>query len=166
MNSLLSPRLQICTTPYNWHIPSGCVNNCWNCNGDHGVNKCKLPKSQARMVANKMKWEEEKKKTSGSGSGGSGSGEGPYERSKFGNRTENQKPSGGSVDKFNNVWHMYCSKGCGLNCTHTCSFHSAFTSNALSFPSTLPAPPPPPSVPFCRSSFHWSKSQQQWLDLD
>ena len=37
------------STGNNWHFPSGRVNNCWNCNGDHGVNKCKLPKDQARI---------------------------------------------------------------------------------------------------------------------
>jgi hypothetical protein len=61
-------------TTHNWLIPSGHVSNCWNCNGDHGVNKCKLPKDQARIEANKKKWEEEKKKKSGSVSNSSGSG--------------------------------------------------------------------------------------------
>jgi len=82
------------------------------------------------------KWEEEKKKKSGSG--GSTSGSKQYERSKFGNSGSPQKPSGSSIEKFNNIWHMYCSKGCRWNCTHTSGFHAAFTSNPSSFPSALP----------------------------
>jgi hypothetical protein len=87
------------STGNNWHNPSRHVNSCWNCNCDHGVNKCKLPKNQACIKTNKKKWEEEKKK-SGSGNGGSGSGEKQYERYKFVNRAGSQKPSGSDVEKF------------------------------------------------------------------
>jgi hypothetical protein len=130
------------STGNNWHIPSGggCAGACWNCNGDHGVNKCKLPKDQARIEANKKKWEEDKKKKSGSG--GSVSGNRQYERSRFGSGGNQHKPSGSGIEKFNNVWHMFCSKGCGWNCTHTSGFHAAFTSNPSSFPSALPATHP------------------------
>ena len=130
------------STGNNWHIPSGGgrAGACWNCNGDHGVNKCKLPKDQARIEANKKKWEEDKKKKSGSG--GSVSGNRQYERSRFGSGGSPQKPSGSGIEKFNNVWHMFCSKGCGWNCTHTSGFHAAFTSNPSSFPSALPATHP------------------------
>ena len=85
---------------------------------------------------------EEKKKESRSVSGSSGSGGKHYERSKFGGGSSSQKPSGNGVEKFNNVWHMHCSKGCGWNCTHTFGFHSAFTSNPSSFPAALPASHP------------------------
>ena len=71
------------STGNNWHIPSGQVNNCWNCNGDHGVNKCKLPKDQAQIDANKKKRDKEKRKKSGV-SNNSGSGGKQYERSRFG----------------------------------------------------------------------------------
>ncbi len=128
------------STGKNWYIPSGWVNNCWNCNGDHGVNKCKLPKDQSWIEANKKKWEEEKKKKSGSVSGSSGGKD--YERSKFSGGSGCEKPSGSGVEKFNNVWHMHCSKGCGWNYTHTSGFHSAFTSNPSSFPAALPASHP------------------------
>ena len=53
------------STRKNWHISTGLVNNCWSCNGDHGVKKCKLPKNQARIEANKKKLEEENNKMSG-----------------------------------------------------------------------------------------------------
>jgi hypothetical protein len=52
------------------------------------------------------------------------------------------EPSGSGLEKFNNVWYMYCNKGCGWNCTHTSSFHSTFTSNWSSVPSALPATQP------------------------
>jgi hypothetical protein len=150
------------STGNNWHIPSGRVSNCWNCNGDHGVNKCKLPKDQGRIEANKKKWEEDKKKKSGSVSSSSGSGGKQYDRSKFGGGSGSQKPSGSGVEKFNNVWHMFC-KSCGWNCTHSSGFHAAFSSNPSAFPSALPAthpyhqriakeqrqtlPPPLPTLP-------------------
>ena len=169
------------STGNNWHIPSRRLNNCWNCNSDHGVNKCKLPKDQARIDANKKKWEEEKKKKSGSVSGSSGSGGKHYERSKFGGGSGCQKPSGSGVEKFNNVWHMHCNKGCGWNCTHTSGFHSAFTSNPSSFPAALPAshpyhqkiakehhqglPPPPPNVlPVNHTSI--GSSSNEFVSLD
>jgi hypothetical protein len=150
------------STGNNWHIPSGRVSSCWNCNGDHGVNKCKLPKDQGRIEANKKKWEEDKKKKSGSVSSSSGSGGKQYDRSKFGGGSGSQKPSGSGVEKFNNVWHMFC-KSCGWNCTHSSGFHAAFSSNPSAFPSALPAthpyhqriakeqrqtlPPPLPTLP-------------------
>ena len=125
-----------------WHIPSRRVHGCWNCDGDHGVNKCKLPKDQACIQANKKKWGEEKKRKSGSGNSGSNSST-QYERSKFGDRKRDNKPPGGSgVQKFNNVWHMLCNKGCGWNRTHTTGFHAAFTPNPSFFPAALPAAHP------------------------
>jgi hypothetical protein len=155
------------STGNHWHIPSGRVHSCWNCNGDHGVNKCKEPKDQARIAANKKKWEEEKQKKSGHPGTGSGSGSGrssgnQYERSRFGGKKGNQQPLGSGVAKFNNVWHMFC-KSCGWNCTHSSGFHAAFSSNPSSFPAALPAthpyhqqiakeqrqnlPVPPPTIP-------------------
>jgi hypothetical protein len=150
------------STGNSWHIPSGRVHSCWNCDGDHGVNKCKQPKDQARIQTNKKKWEEEKRKKFGSGNGGPSSSN-QYERSRFGGRkTDNKQPGNSGVQKFNNVWHMLCNKGCGWNCTHTTGFHSAFTANPSSFPAALPAahpyhqklakeqhsqpPPPPPAI--------------------
>ena len=101
------------STGNNWHIPSGHAHSCWNCDGDHGVNKCKLLKDQARIQANKKKWEEEKKKKYGSGGNGSNSGN-QYERSRFGRKKgDSKQPGNGGVKKFNNVWHMHCNKGFG-----------------------------------------------------
>eukprot|EP00804_Cyclotella_cryptica_P030037 CCRYP_016933-RA/>CCRYP_016933-RA protein AED:0.63 eAED:0.45 QI:0/0/0/0.5/1/1/2/0/311 len=95
------------STGNNWYIPSGRVHSCWNCNGDHGVNKCKEPKDQSWISANKKKWEEEKQKKSGHSGTGSGSGSGrangnQYEWSKFGDKKGNQQPLGSGVAKFNN----------------------------------------------------------------
>ncbi len=84
---LQKPLYNSLSTGNNWHIPNGQVNSCWNFNGDHGVNKCKLPKDQARIEANTKKWEDEKKKKSGSVGGNSGSEGKHYERSKFGGGT-------------------------------------------------------------------------------
>lgn len=36
------------------------VNKCWDCNGDHGVKKCKLSQNQAQIEVNKKKWEEKR----------------------------------------------------------------------------------------------------------
>ena len=117
-----------------WHIPGGggCVRFLWNYNGDYGENKYKLPKDQACIEANKNKWEEEKKKKSGSGSHSSGGKQ--YERSMFGNGGGLQKPSGSGVEKFKNMWHMYCGKGCGWNCTHTSAFMLLSLQIHLPFP--------------------------------
>jgi hypothetical protein len=42
------------STGNSWHIPSGGrVHSCWNCDKDHGANKCRKPKDQARIQANK-----------------------------------------------------------------------------------------------------------------
>jgi hypothetical protein len=95
-------------------------------------NKYKLPKDQACIEANKNKWEEEKKKKSGSGSHSSGGKQ--YERSMFGNGGGLQKPSGSGVEKFKNMWHMYCGKGCGWNCTHTSAFMLLSLQIHLPFP--------------------------------
>jgi hypothetical protein len=122
------------STGSNWHSPGGggCVSSCWNCNGDHGIHKYKLPKDQACIGANKNKWEEEKKKTSGSGSHSSGGKQ--YERSMFGDGGGSQKPSRSGVEKFNNMWYMYCGKGCEWNCTHTSAFMPLSLQIHLPFP--------------------------------
>jgi hypothetical protein len=65
------------STGNNGPIPSGHINNCWNCNGDHGV-KMEVttePSShsgQQEEVGRRK--EEEEEVWIGSGSGGSGSG--------------------------------------------------------------------------------------------
>ena len=142
------------STGNSWHIPSGGrVHSCWNCGEDHGVTKCKKPKDQARIQANKKKWEEEKKKKYGSNTEGLSSGN-QYERSRFGGKKPDSKQHGSSgVEKFNNVWHMLCNKGCGWNCTHTTGFHSAYVINPSSFPAGLP-----PSRPYHQRI---AKEQQQ-----
>ena len=90
---------------------------------------------------------------SGSNTEGLSSGN-QYERSRFGGKKPDNKQHGNSgVEKFNNVWHMLCNKGCGWNCTHTTGFHSAYVTNPSFFPAGLP-----PSHPYHQRI---AKEQQQ-----
>eukprot|EP00956_Cyclotella_meneghiniana_P039536 scaffold173548_cov23-Cyclotella_meneghiniana.AAC.1 len=146
--SLATKLYNLMSTGNSWHVPGGSgghrANSCWNCGGDHGVNRCTKPKDQNKIAANKKKWEDEKKKKSagggngghngsrGSGGAGNGSGGGQYERKKFGD----------GVQKINNVWHMVCNKGCGWNTTHTTKYHGAFTPNPSAYPTALPSTHP------------------------
>ena len=70
-------------------------------------------KGSSLYSSEQEEWEEEKKYKSGSNTEGLSSGN-QYEQSKFGGKKPDNKQHGNiSVEKFNNVWHMLCNKGCG-----------------------------------------------------
>jgi hypothetical protein len=131
------------STAGKWNVAGrgGRVSACWNCGGKHGLSKCRQPKDQKRIDANKKKWQESKK------SGGSTNGNSQYERKKWDSDDSNKK--GGHADdchngvkQINNVWHMHCTKGCGWNTTHTTGFHGKFKANPSAYPAQLPSKHP------------------------
>lgn len=129
-----------------WLNPAGSVRSCWNCGGDHGLSKCKTPKDQARIEANKKKWESERKSSGGGyerkqfGGGGGGG------KKKFSSAAANaaQGATSSGVKYQNGKWMMHCGKvnrdgnKCGWNCTHTTKYHAKFVKNPSAFPNALP----------------------------
>ncbi len=139
--------------------------DCWNCHGDHPLGKCDKPKDQARIEANKKKWEQDKKdrgewKSRSNGDSGGGGG-----RKGKGGKV-NSAASG--VKYSNGQWLMKCSKTngngktCGWNHTHSTRFHGAWMQAPQCYPTNLPnthpiwakmskpnggTAPPPPTLP-------------------
>ena len=128
----------------------GSIRACWNCDDpNHPLNKCPKEKDQARIEANKKKWEEKTGKKAG---GGGTRGDGNYERRQFGDgsRKGRGKQGGGGANSAssgiklkNGQWMMLCNKDCGngkcgWNTTHSTKYHGKYQKNPSAFPGALP----------------------------
>jgi hypothetical protein len=122
------------------------INECWNCGQPNcSVSKCPKPKDQARIEKNKKAFYE--KKNAGSNQGGAGGGS----NDNGGGRGRRQREKGDLSDPEyqRKVWSSNaCSmqngklfvncKKCGLNLTHSTSYHAAWSADKSGFkmPST------------------------------
>ena len=130
MDKALNYYHNLCTSN-KWHIPKGRVSACWNCGGDnHGVDKCKKPRDNAKIASNQKKFMEERQKKTGpespsKQSGGRKNSSGEYSREKWGAPKLNEP----NIRMHNGVPHAFCNKKsngnvCGWNTTHSSKFHS------------------------------------------
>ena len=139
----------------------GTIASCWNCGGDdHNLRGCKAPKDQAKIDANKKKWEDSREKKPQGGNGGRGGG--GYERRQFGGRGNagrggnggRGRGNGGGGLTHNGVsliageWMCLCNKRgadgvpCGWNRTHTTAYHGKWMANPQNYPAHLPGTHP------------------------
>lgn len=147
------------STSQKWNVANSNkrFNPCFNCDGNHGVDKCDKPRDEARIERNRKAFEERKKGNQSSGGGarrpwgsggrgnsGRGRGDGGRGGRGRGNGGCGHGGRGGSSGGYGSGvafmggrWLCHCNKGCGWNDTHTSGFHDRWNKNPGSF--SLPA---------------------------